>query len=66
MNYRPYDDFIRLLFFHAHLDREESALTNELEESDQFRLLRATGVYQQNGYQLRVINQLLIRGLSFQ
>ena len=41
MNYRPYDDFIRLLFFHDHLDREESALANELEESDQFRLLRA-------------------------
>ena len=37
---RPYDDFIRLLFLHAH--REASALANELpEESDQFRFLRA-------------------------
>jgi hypothetical protein len=36
----PYDDFIRLLFLHAH--REASALANELlEESDQFRFLRA-------------------------
>jgi hypothetical protein len=33
-----YDDFIRLLFLHAH--REASALANELpEESDQFRFL---------------------------
>ena len=37
---RLYDDFIRLLFLHAH--REASALANELpEESDQFRFLRA-------------------------
>ena len=37
---RIYDDFSRLLFFHAH--REASALVNELpEESDQFRFLRA-------------------------
>ena len=37
---RLYEDFIRLLFLHAH--REASALTNELqEESDQFRFLRA-------------------------
>jgi hypothetical protein len=36
-----YDEFIRLLFLHDH--REESDLTNELtEESDQFRLLRAS------------------------
>ncbi len=35
-----YDDFIRLLFLHSHL--EWSALANELpEESDQFRFLRA-------------------------
>jgi len=35
---RMYEDFIRLLFLHAH--REASALTNELqEESDQFRFL---------------------------
>ena len=33
-----YDEFIRLLFLHAH--REASGLTNELpEESDQFRFL---------------------------
>ena len=33
---RLYDDFLRLLFLHAH--RESSALANELqEESDQFR-----------------------------
>ena len=38
---RMYADFIRLLFLHAH--RETYVLTNELsEESDQFRLLRAT------------------------
>jgi hypothetical protein len=38
---RVYDDFNRLLFFHAH--REASDLDNELqEESDQFRFLRAT------------------------
>ena len=36
---RIYDDFILLLFLHAH--REASSLTNELpEESDQFRFLR--------------------------
>ena len=35
---RLYDDFIRLLFMHAH--REASALANELpEESDQFHFL---------------------------
>ncbi len=35
---RMYDEFIRLLFLHAH--REASALANELpEESDQFRFL---------------------------
>ncbi len=38
---RVYDEFIRLLFLHAH--REVSALVNELaEESDQFRFLRAS------------------------
>ena len=38
---RLYDEFIRLLFLHAH--REASVLTNELpEESDQFRFLRAS------------------------
>ncbi len=38
---RLYDEFIRLLFLHAH--REASALANELpEESDQFRFLRAS------------------------
>ena len=38
---RMYDEFIRLLFLHAH--RETSVLTNELpEESDQFRFLRAS------------------------
>ena len=38
---RMYDEFIRLLFLHAH--REASALTNELsEESDQFRFLRVS------------------------
>jgi hypothetical protein len=39
---RLYDDFIGLLFLHAH--REASALVNErqkAEESDQFRFLRA-------------------------
>ena len=37
---RLYDDFIRLLFLHAH--REAPALTNELlEESDHFRFLRS-------------------------
>ena len=37
---RLYDDFLRLLFLHAH--REASALAGELpEESDQFRFLRA-------------------------
>ena len=36
-----YDEFIRLLFLHAHC--EASALPNELsEESDQFRFLRAS------------------------
>ena len=36
---RLYDDFIRLFFLHPH--REESDLTNELEEeSDQFRFFR--------------------------
>ena len=35
------DEFIRLLFLHAH--REASSLANELpEESDQFRFLRAS------------------------
>ena len=38
-----YDEFIRLLFLHAH--RETSALVNELpEESDQFRFLRSSCV----------------------
>ena len=38
---RLYDECIRLLFWHAH--REASVLANELpEESDQFRLLRAS------------------------
>ena len=38
---RMNDEFIRLLFLHAH--REASALANELpEESDQFRFLRAS------------------------
>ena len=38
---RMYDEFIRLLFLHAH--REASSLANELpEESDQFRFLRAS------------------------
>jgi hypothetical protein len=38
---RVYDDFNRLLFWHAH--REASALANKLTEgSDQFRFLRAT------------------------
>ena len=38
---RMYDEFIRLLFLHAH--REASALANELpEESDQFRFLHAS------------------------
>ena len=37
---RVYDDFVRLLFLHAH--REASILPGELpEESDQFRFLRA-------------------------
>ncbi len=37
---RIYDDFLRLLFLHAH--RESSALTNDIpEESGQFRFLRA-------------------------
>ena len=37
---RLYDEFIRLLFLHAH--REASVLTNELpDESDQFRFLRS-------------------------
>ena len=40
---RLYDDFIRLLFFHAH--SKTSALVNELsEESDQFRFLRTVCV----------------------
>ena len=39
--WRLYDEFIRLLFWHAH--REESVLTNEFpEESDPFRFLRAS------------------------
>ncbi len=38
---RLYDEFIRLLFLHAH--REASTLANELsEESDRFRFLRAS------------------------
>ena len=38
---RLYDDFIRLLFLHAHRETS-SSLVNELsEESDQFRFLRA-------------------------
>ncbi len=38
---RLYDDFIRLLFLHAH--REASDLANEFpEESDKFRFLRAS------------------------
>jgi hypothetical protein len=38
---RMYDEFIRLLFLHAH--RETSALANELpEESDQFRFLHGS------------------------
>ena len=38
---RMYDEFIRLLFLHAH--REASALANELpEESDQFRFLHSS------------------------
>ncbi len=38
---RMYDEFIRLLFLHAH--REASALANELpKESDQFRFLRVS------------------------
>ena len=38
---RLYEEFIRLLFLHAHC--EASALANELpEESDQFRFLRAS------------------------
>ena len=38
---RMYDDFIFLLFLHAH--REESVLVNKLpDESDQFRFLRST------------------------
>ena len=37
---RLHEDFIRLLFLHAH--REASAMAHALpEESDQFRLLRA-------------------------
>ncbi len=37
---RIYDDFLRLLFLHAH--REASALVNDIpEESGQFRFLRA-------------------------
>ncbi len=37
---RIYDEFLRLLFLHAH--REASALTNEIpEESGHFRFLRA-------------------------
>ena len=37
---RIYDDFLRLLFLHAH--REASALTNEIpEESGHFRFLHA-------------------------
>jgi hypothetical protein len=38
---RIYDDFLRLLFLHAH--REASALANDIpEESGHFRFLRAT------------------------
>ena len=38
---RIYDNFLRLLFLHAH--REASALANEIpEESGQFRFLRVT------------------------
>ena len=38
-----HDDFLRLLFLHAH--REASAFAGELpEESDQFRLLRAASL----------------------
>ena len=38
---RIYDDFVRLLFLHAH--REALALANDIpEESGQFRFLRAT------------------------
>ena len=38
---RMYDEFIRLLFLHAH--REASTLANELsEESDQFRFLHSS------------------------
>ena len=49
---RVYDDFNRLLFLHAH--REASALANELlEESDQFRFLRAT---------CTALVQLILRG----
>ena len=45
---RIYDDFNRLLFLHAH--REASTLTNELlEESDQFRFLRATYIVNLKG-----------------
>ena len=37
---RIYDDFLRLLFFHAH--REASALANDIpDESGHFRFLRA-------------------------
>ena len=42
---RIYDDFLRLLFFHAH--REASDLANEIpEESGQFRFLRAACIWQ--------------------
>jgi hypothetical protein len=36
---RIYDDFLRLLFLHAH--REASALSNDIPESGHFRFLRA-------------------------
>ena len=45
---RLYDDFIHLLFLHAH--REASALANELpEEADQFRFLRAACLANRKG-----------------
>jgi hypothetical protein len=37
---RIYDDFLRLLFLHAH--REASALTNDIPESGNFRFLHAS------------------------
>ena len=45
---RIYDDFSRLLFLHTH--REASVLVNELlEESDQFRFLRVTFLFNLKG-----------------